>query len=475
MSAQTLTLLPPCEHSVRMTTVTTACHPTNARSTTWQSSLSAPVLPKIEKVGLVQACNALRMQNVQEKVTQMAITRPALWSPWLTNGPSSNYSAPRMSERCLARVRSWRPRLCELSEVYITGAAQMMVNESSYFGPPQHVRAALRPFGRRRVQRRVEHAVLTRNEFGAGYYHFLFDTLASLAFLWPVVRHDLHAMLVLNPCSTGRDDASRGMLSLAPDLSDDCRPRPYAVALLEAMGIPMTRVVRWPYTRQREGPALFARKASFMCAHPWQSNFHRGFWYARQLRALLHGAFGFGIPTSTDHPRQSSGRLLVLVDRKKCADGCDPRRNVRGGSGSLLAALRTSFLRDNVLSFTGSEPIAHQARIFHDAALIAGPHGAAFANAVWCRDGTSLVEFHRLHRQEPNSPLYALLARILHLRYWLLMDTVSSPERHGYQIDAADLVSTVRAALDEQFTPLRDRTKTRHTIEYPNWMYHSEK
>ena len=39
------------------------------------------------------------------------------------------------------------------------------------------------------------------------------------------------------------------------------------------------------------GPALRAEHTSFMCAHPWQPTYHRGFWYVRQLRQLLHSAF----------------------------------------------------------------------------------------------------------------------------------------------------------------------------------------
>ena len=75
-------------------------------------------------------------------------------------------------------------------------------------------------------------------------------------------------------------------------------------------------------------------------------------------------------------------------------------------------------------------------------------HGAAFANAIWCRAGTSLVEFHRLHwRAEPNSPLYVLLSRALQLRHWVIVDTESEHRRQGYAIPESTLVATARAAL----------------------------
>ena len=101
-----------------------------------------------------------------------------------------------------------------------------------------------------------------------------------------------------------------------------------------------------------------------------------------------------------------------------------------------------------VVGFTGAEPVAEQAKLFHGAALIAGPHGAAFANAIWCRAGTSLVEFHRLNwHSEPNSPLYALLARNLQLRHWVIADTSSGSHMRGYVIAPRTLVETARTAL----------------------------
>ena len=97
-------------------------------------------------------------------------------------------------------------------------------------------------------------------------------TLASLAFLWPRLRADPTATLLLNPCTTGRDHAtSRRNRSVAPDFWPDgrgCAARPYVRALLGALGVPGARVLAWPYTRQPRGPALRAARASFMCAHP---------------------------------------------------------------------------------------------------------------------------------------------------------------------------------------------------------------
>ena len=48
---------------------------------------------------------------------------------------------------------------------------------------------------------------------------------------------------------------------------------------------------------------------------------------------------------------------------------------------------------------------------------------------------------------EPNSPLYAVLARSLQLRHWVIADTESESWRHGYRIAPDVLVETVRSAL----------------------------
>ena len=41
----------------------------------------------------------------------------------------------------------------------------------------------------------------------------------------------------------------------------------------------------------------------------------------------------------------------------------------------------------------GTIDVATQRRLFSEAAIVAGPHGSAFTNTVWCRPGTPCVEF----------------------------------------------------------------------------------
>ena len=363
---------------------------------------------------------------------------------------------------------NWRPRLCSLSDVFVAGAAQVMFNAHAFVGPARRVVATLRPDDTMAVQARVPHAILSRNEYGVGYYHFLFDTLASLAFLWPSIRDDRTSSLVVNQCSAGRDHLANGLRSVAPDMMNQsyCTPRSYVTALLQALGVPRGRVLHWPYTRQLSGPVLGATRATFMCAHPWHPIYHRSFWYVRQLRMLLHRAFNLPQRDLPNAHLLSTRRLVLLVNRRGCTGGCNPTRNVRG-SRELLLRLRTALNDKLVREFSGSEPIADQARLFNRAALIIGPHGAAFANTVWCAAGTAVVEFHRMKFREANSPLYVLLSRLLMLRHWVVVDTQSDARHRGYLVASDVVIATARAALGDA----RSVNESNKSAFYlPNWI-----
>ena len=348
----------------------------------------------------------------------------------------------------------------------------MLFNDTAYFGPAHRVAATVHPRDSMRVQKRVEHVVLSRNEYGAGYYHLMHDTIASLAFMLPMLQDDPSARFVLNTCSIGREHHRAGLVNIAPDLvnsTSTCTPRPYVASLLRALGVPAAKVQHWPYTRQPSGPVLEASRATFMCAHPFRATYHRSFWYVRQLRLLLHQAFGLPQQDGLERPARAqtgSKRLVLLVNRRGCAGGCNPTRNVRG-LHALLDALKSALPGEMVLEFTGNENMAEQARLFNAATLIIGPHGAALSNAIWCGAGTDLIEFHRLrYRNEPNSPLYALYSRLLMLRHWVVIDTKSKPKQHGYQVDPGVVIATARAALASPY----DGQVGNLTVEYPNWI-----
>ena len=95
------------------------------------------------------------------------------------------------------------------------------------------------------------------------------------------------------------------------------------------------------------------------------------------------------------------------------------------------------------------QPPLEQARLFRRAALVVGPHGAAHANAIFCRPRTPIVEYIAAGRR--NSPLYAGLARIFSLTWWAVV--ANGSDYDSLRVD--DVVSTVRLALAPQMRGAR--------------------
>jgi capsular polysaccharide biosynthesis protein len=76
----------------------------------------------------------------------------------------------------------------------------------------------------------------------------------------------------------------------------------------------------------------------------------------------------------------------------------------------------TRILKD--LNFTVIEdkqrPVVEQMAIFNNAKVIIGAHGASFANILWCRPGTHLIE---LFPRNYHPPYYRYLAEVLGIKY----------------------------------------------------------
>ena len=90
--------------------------------------------------------------------------------------------------------------------------------------------------------------------------------------------------------------------------------------------------------------------------------------------------------------------------------------------------------------------VAEQVRLYQSAEFIVGPHGASFANLLWCRPGTQLLElFAPTYRPE----YFRYLSHVLNLRY-----AAYSPgplqESHHSQVDVNITVDVdeVEAALE---------------------------
>ena len=160
-------LLAPCR---RNKTTSTSCLPSSTRSAQWRLPGTPLPLPRVPEAALRLACGPLRVHALSSRE---AILNRSFWSSWLKWDASVPQSSQARERRCVQRLRSWRPRVCEARDVWVAGAAQVMFNSSGYLGPAKRVATTLQ--GVRGVQASREHVVLTRNEYGAGFYHVLYD------------------------------------------------------------------------------------------------------------------------------------------------------------------------------------------------------------------------------------------------------------------------------------------------------------
>jgi hypothetical protein len=273
--------------------------------------------------------------------------------------------------------------------------------------------------------------VLGRNPFGAAYYHSMYDTLGSLAYVLEYMRSQNATVKILeNVCNSDHDTLGEQKM-LDPRVQDSLSrcakgPLPFITEMLAFLGLDVRRDVQhYPYGRQLHGRSFFVQQATFDCSG---ASF-RDFWHAIKLRAIFRAQFRTPPPTR---------RTIVLIDRNTCVrkvnNGECPwsGRGVRRQSQifHLLSerfAVQESGNDDplhNVVEFRGgSISFAEQAALFRRAAAIVGPHGAALANIIFCQSGTRVVEFLR----KGFLPLYAGYANVFGLPYWPVVDSSSPP------------------------------------------------
>ena len=95
-----------------------------------------------------------------------------------------------------------------------------------------------------------------------------------------------------------------------------------------------------------------------------------------KLRNILHKAID-----KTQIPRGT----IVYIKRKS------PPRIVENEK-ILIEKIREMYT-DKFVVFEGTEPIKEQIQIFYNASIIFGPHGAGFANMLFCEEGVRVIEF----------------------------------------------------------------------------------
>lgn len=86
------------------------------------------------------------------------------------------------------------------------------------------------------------------------------------------------------------------------------------------------------------------------------------------------------------------------------------------------------------------------AKLFSGASLVLGLHGAGLSNAIFCRDGTPLVE---LALPEPTMRFFAHAAMALSLPYWpIFLDSDSFHK--DVTVDTMNIVKVVRSAWESR-------------------------
>jgi hypothetical protein len=89
-------------------------------------------------------------------------------------------------------------------------------------------------------------------------------------------------------------------------------------------------------------------------------------------------------------------------------------------------------------------PFSEQIQLFSEARIIVGPHGAGFTNAVFCQEGSILIEFMPEGR---HIECFERLARFIGLRYHSIVGTRTDPansRNYDHAVDRAALSGLLR-------------------------------
>ena len=114
---------------------------------------------------------------------------------------------------------------------------------------------------------------------------------------------------------------------------------------------------------------------------------------------------------------RTEGHVLYL-DREGARGGAREVRN----KDEVLRVLVEVFGADRVIIFRAHEhSVRNTAALFSRAALLLGPHGAAFQNMLWCRPGAALVELYPRGMLPLAYQYHWALAQDLSLAYWVVL------------------------------------------------------
>ena len=90
--------------------------------------------------------------------------------------------------------------------------------------------------------------------------------------------------------------------------------------------------------------------------------------------------------------------------------------------------------------------------LFERAKVIVGPHGGGFANMIFARPGTHIIEFlpiYRLYREGRGPrPVFWGMAQACGLDYWTSEPDEFGFDQRGMQVDIDDVVEILGRVID---------------------------
>lgn len=411
-----------------------------------------------------ELCEGVRARVIRGNWTSM-LEQPRFWWTYMSHVNTTRTKADR--RRCVAELASFKPRICSVRNVYVRGRHKRIFDEKgrAYLPPRQHradyafnkqnkedcqLGNAVSSCGGHGVLSLnlvdVEHKSSIQPNVGVAYFHILFDVLAGLAFMIESMQNSAGKLHLLENVCIDAKSWRAGHRQTLKELTSCAGFKegmdPQVASLFTFLGVPTSRVRHYPYGRQMFGPSVFLDQASFDCSRNSMSKFRHPH-HVLKLRALFHARLPL-------QPLKLSA--IVLINRNRCdgkmrrrgidfVAGCARDRNVPNHA-ELLASLQETFGSTmEIVDFAGEGlSVAKQAALFQRTALVIGPHGAGFANLIFCQIGAHIIEFVVRRR---NNPTYLGLAHILGLVWWAV---ISDSERYD-RLLVEDVIDTAMSAL----------------------------
>ena len=223
-----------------------------------------------------------------------------------------------------------------------------------------------------------------------------------------------HAFLTLNTWCNMRDHDN---LYFAIESRQDNAPS-YIYDWGELMGISKERIITL-----RDQP-IFVKEMLVVALQPYVD------W------ACLHGALRLPFDSDTDS-------YAMLYTRNTGGLSRDIPSHI---SDDLEVELSKQIPDLKVKKFVGTEPLPELQRLFANAKVVIGPHGAGFVNIVFCQEHTPVVEF--VTPALLNRPWQMYGGHSFQLRWWpVLLDSFDSRNQ------ILDAVVVVKQALEDARTP----------------------